>query len=169
MRSIQLIGLILLRGGLLLAGGWSTFETARWVVRLLDVPTQIEGFEGRSFLSLMRGVGDDFPVKHSFAQRRPAASKEKQWGSSRVYSLQDDRYKYILFTEEEDQFYDLRSDPLELSNLTGDSDARSGMREELLAELERLRADGRAGGNGSSNDTDLGRYQEELRALGYVE
>lgn len=41
MRSTQLIGLFLWRGGLLLAGAVAAFEAIRIVLRLFDVPVEI--------------------------------------------------------------------------------------------------------------------------------
>lgn len=42
MRRAQLIGMILWRGGLLLAAGWAFYEGATWILRLVEVPRQIE-------------------------------------------------------------------------------------------------------------------------------
>jgi len=42
MRRTQLIGLLLWRGGLLLAGGWVAVTVARQLIRLVEVPTQVE-------------------------------------------------------------------------------------------------------------------------------
>ena len=40
--SIQLAGLLLWRGGLLLAAGWTLFEIARLLLRYIDLPAQLE-------------------------------------------------------------------------------------------------------------------------------
>jgi len=42
MRRTLVIGLILWRGGLLLAGATLLFEAVRWVLRFIDLPAQIE-------------------------------------------------------------------------------------------------------------------------------
>jgi hypothetical protein len=42
MNKTQAVGVILWRGGALLAVAWGLFETARWIVRLWDVPAQVE-------------------------------------------------------------------------------------------------------------------------------
>ncbi len=42
MRPIHLVGLILWRGGLLLAGGWVLYEAARLILRFICLPAQLE-------------------------------------------------------------------------------------------------------------------------------
>ena len=42
MNRIQAIGLLLWRGGLLLAGSWAAFLVARQLIRLIDLPAQVE-------------------------------------------------------------------------------------------------------------------------------
>jgi hypothetical protein len=42
MRRTQLIGVLLWRGGLLLAAGAAVFESVRWFLRLVDLPPQLE-------------------------------------------------------------------------------------------------------------------------------
>jgi len=42
MRPLHVVGLLLWRGGLLLAGGWVAFETARFALRWFDVPVPLE-------------------------------------------------------------------------------------------------------------------------------
>jgi hypothetical protein len=42
MNKTQAVGVILWRGGALLAVAWGFFETGRLIVRLWDVPTQVE-------------------------------------------------------------------------------------------------------------------------------
>jgi hypothetical protein len=39
---MHLVGLMLWRGGLLLAGGWSVYETLSFALRYFDLPTQLE-------------------------------------------------------------------------------------------------------------------------------
>lgn len=41
-KSAQLVGLLLWRGGLLLIGAWALFEAARWFLRFVDLPLQLE-------------------------------------------------------------------------------------------------------------------------------
>ena len=42
MNKTQAVGVILWRGGALLAAAWVLFEGVRLIVRLWDVPTQVE-------------------------------------------------------------------------------------------------------------------------------
>jgi len=42
MRRIQLIGLLLWRGGLLVAAATALFETSRLLLRFVDLPVQLE-------------------------------------------------------------------------------------------------------------------------------
>lgn len=42
LRPMTLVGLILWRGGLGLAGGYGAFRLARWVIRYVDLPLQLE-------------------------------------------------------------------------------------------------------------------------------
>jgi hypothetical protein len=42
MKRTQLIGVLLWRGGLLLAVGGGVFESLRWLVRHSDLPSQLE-------------------------------------------------------------------------------------------------------------------------------
>lgn len=42
MRPIHLLGLLLWRGGLLLAGGWVLYEAARLLLRFIRLPAQLE-------------------------------------------------------------------------------------------------------------------------------
>ena len=57
----------------------------------------------------------------SFAQRRPIDERRRAlgWVDGDVVAVQGPRYKYILNSEGEDEFYDLLSDPTELHNLVG--------------------------------------------------
>lgn len=42
MRRSHMIGMMLWRGGLLLAGAWAAFETARWLLKWFAVPPELE-------------------------------------------------------------------------------------------------------------------------------
>ena len=42
MRRIHIVGLLLWRGGLLLVVAVALFEVARWVLRFVDLPAQLE-------------------------------------------------------------------------------------------------------------------------------
>ena len=42
MNKTQVVGALLWRGGLLLAAATALFESARWILRLVDIPPQLE-------------------------------------------------------------------------------------------------------------------------------
>ena len=42
MRRVQVIGLLLWRGGLLFAGSWVAYLVARQALRMIEVPPQVE-------------------------------------------------------------------------------------------------------------------------------
>ncbi len=42
MNKTQVVGALLWRGGLLLAAAAALFESARWILRLVDIPPQLE-------------------------------------------------------------------------------------------------------------------------------
>ena len=42
MKRIQVVGALLWRGGLLLAAVAAFFESARWLLRVIDVPRELE-------------------------------------------------------------------------------------------------------------------------------
>ena len=42
MRKSQVLGMMLWRGGLMLAAGYSLYEAARWVLRFFDIPDQLQ-------------------------------------------------------------------------------------------------------------------------------
>ena len=55
MRGVQLAGFILWRGGLMLVGGWTLYESWGWVLRDLDLPRQLDigfglGLTGAGFV-----------------------------------------------------------------------------------------------------------------------
>ena len=42
MNKTQVVGALLWRGGLLLAAAAALFESVRWILRLVDIPPQLE-------------------------------------------------------------------------------------------------------------------------------
>ena len=42
MNKTQVVGALLWRGGLLLAAAAALFESARWILRVVDIPRQLE-------------------------------------------------------------------------------------------------------------------------------
>ena len=159
--------------------GSFTNRAVKQMVRLVDVlPTVMEivqgtsvnrpiEFEGYSFLPLMRDDSAKFQVKYSFAQRRPAdQGREGYWVQGDVYSLQSDNSKYILFSDTEDEFYDLNDDPKELNNLINTTSKEADMmRNQLASEVQRMLRRNPT----SAVKPDNKEHLEELRSLGYVQ
>jgi arylsulfatase A-like enzyme len=98
----------------------------------------------------------------AFAQRRPP---DPDWEPGDVYTAFDRDWKYIVHTNAQDEFYDLREDRLELRNL---GTARSSVKERLGRTAREMFAGfGRDGRDAGSTAVDPGSL-EELKALGYL-
>jgi arylsulfatase A-like enzyme len=147
------------------------------LVELVDVPVtlldilgetfdhQVAPIQGRSLVPFLRG---DQRYRHkdvAFGERRRTylrTRKPSQEPGER-YALQTLREKYLLYSEGEDEFYDLSADPYETTNLI---DSGNPMEEKLRRELERLIADLRAEGSAEMVDEEV---LERLESLGYVD
>lgn len=124
------------------------------------------------FFTGLAGKYDTVPGGYAFAQRRQymapdpddVISPEKGYAGE-SYSLQDNRYKYILHTAREDEFYDLENDHGELNNLI----SRGGkvereLKERLIDRIKYYRST--TGGLPEA----IGREEiDKLKALGYVQ
>lgn len=139
------------------------------LAELLDAELagQVFPVVGRSLLPLLRGRAPEGESRYAYAQRRDADERriESGWEEGDVVSLQTLTHKYILHTEGGDEFYDLRRDPRELSNLaSSDSPEKARLREALEKMLTAMREQG-----SSLGDQEIeARFVEELRALGYL-
>jgi arylsulfatase A-like enzyme len=124
-------------------------------------------YEARSLWPLARGTGVA-GARTVFGQRRPAEgdggdAAEGEGGAGSVYALQDARHKLILHEPGDDLFFDLATDPRELSDLGTEHAAAA----ELRAALElRLRAF--AALPARAEEPVPEHWLEELRELGYV-
>jgi len=120
-------------------------------------------YDGRSLWPLIRGEAETLGARPLFAQRRPLEQPDQP--DSRLYSLQDGRYKYILHEPGKDEFFDLEEDPLELADRSGNDvpEARELRRllEERLKVLEQTVP--ASAGSGVPEE-----WAEELRDLGYA-
>lgn len=133
-----------------------------------DAPAELEG---TSLLGPLRGEPLAVAGRIAFSQRRPVDALRRDelgWVDEDVYVAQDGRYKYILRTASEDQFFDLARDPKELrSQVDGPSEPRDALRRRLEQRLVRLAVG--AGGARPAVDEVPEDLADELRALGYVE
>jgi arylsulfatase A-like enzyme len=120
--------------------------------------------EGRSLLPLLTLSGR-LPANKAFAQRRPPDKARRLWERGDVFAVFDLDSKYIAHTQGEDEFYDLRKDPLELANLVK---VPSPVKERLASLTRetwaRLRREGSSLPAAPIDPTT----EEELRALGYI-
>jgi arylsulfatase A-like enzyme len=124
--------------------------------------------EGFSLTGLLNGDSRRFPVEYSFAQRRPVdgSRRKRGWSEGEVYSLRDLRYKYIRYSGEADEFYDLAKDSLELTNLM----SHAGPESDRLAAYLDAQYLSSTGASGVSKASRISpKHTEELRALGYID
>jgi arylsulfatase A-like enzyme len=134
------------------------------LLTLLGLPFEQPGFTtvGRSLLPLLEGR--KLAPAMSFSLRRPWGSDHRDWERGEVFALQDLDWKYIAHTEGKDEFFDLRSDPLELRNLVEApspvKDRLSDMAREVFAALRRE-------GQVATKHTEPA-VTDELKALGYI-
>lgn len=128
---------------------------------------QIVRSPGRSLLPLATGGRSDSANELAFAQRRfkDDHPSRRNWESGDVFSLQGPRYKLILRTEWPDEFFDLSTDPEELTNLSGSGLAEEDrLRQRLLALKDRFQRDGGRVRRGEIDPEVV----DELKALGYL-
>jgi hypothetical protein len=123
---------------------------------------------GRSLVPLLEGDGGDLSPTYAFAQRRPKDADRPSFADGDVYSLRDERYKYIYRSEGRAEFYDLVEDPGELRDrIEAPSPDRDRLRAALAEEFTpRFHSPIRPRSAAPEPDAET---LEELRALGYVE
>ena len=116
---------------------------------------------GVSLWPLLTGEGS-WRERPAFSQRRPSASGREE----DLFALQTSTTKYIFHSGEEDELYDLGSDPGERSNVIGSGHPD----EERLLELMKRRLRWYGERRAAANEVELSEeYEDELRALGYAE
>jgi arylsulfatase A-like enzyme len=152
------------------AAGARVAELARHV-DLLPTLAELCGFPakqglftipGRSLVPLLEDPSRTLAHVLAFAQRRPP---DEGWEPGDVFSLFDRDWKYIVHTRGRDEFFDLRSDPLELQNL---APAPSSVKDQLgTAARETFAGLTREGASTKVAPVDPA-HREELKALGYV-
>jgi arylsulfatase A-like enzyme len=134
------------------------------LLAILGLPFEQPGFTsvGRSLLPLLDGV--KVAPAMSFSVRRPWGSDHRDWERGEVFALQDLDWKYIAHTDGKDEFFDLRSDPLELRNLV---EAPSPVRDRLSEMTREVFAALRREGQVATKHTEPA-VTDELKALGYI-
>jgi choline-sulfatase len=134
------------------------------LLALLGLPFEQPGFTtvGRSLLPLLEGV--KVAPAMSFSLRRPWGSDHRDWERGEVFALQDLDWKYIAHTDGKDEFFDLRSDPLELRNLV---EAPSPVRDRLSEMTREVFAALRREGQVATKHAEPA-VTDELKALGYI-
>lgn len=148
-------------------------------VDLLPTLAEIVGFDvsqilpvqGRSLAPMLRGERVRDPKWFAFGERSryvDAGERQQERGNYEEgfrYAVQDLEFKYLLFSEGDDEFYDLAGDPYETRNLIDApeyADRREQMREVLTEMIETI-ASGRQAESVPQED------MERLRALGYIQ
>ncbi len=142
------------------------------VTHLFDLTAgQIMPMQGRSLAQYLGGGRPREAGWFAFSERsyyENASSRRQQRGNyepGERYALQDIEYKYMLYTDGDDEFYDLRSDPYELVDMIDSpelADRRDQMRDVLTSLLENMPSEREAQ---SVSPEDIAR----LRDLGYIQ
>ncbi len=134
-------------------------------------PNQIMPMQGRSLERYLVGGRPRQAGWFAFSERslyENASSRRQQRGnyeSGERYALQDIEYKYMLYSDGDDEFYDLRTDPYELVNMIDSpelAERRDQMRDVLAGLLENMPSE-RQAQTVSPEDID------RLRDLGYIQ
>ncbi len=148
------------------------------IVELLGVPeagtaavAQPLPMQGSSLVPFLLGRRHDAPKWFSFGERsryiddKPRQQDRPNYEGGFRYSLQDREYKYLLFTEGPDEFYDLLADPYEEHNLI-DSFEHADKRDQMSSVLADMVASLTSEGQATSVSAE---DVERLRSLGYIQ
>jgi arylsulfatase A-like enzyme len=137
---------------------------------LLGVPFSRSALnvEGVSLVPLLEDPSINVGIEPAFSQRRPPDERRLRigWEPGIKLAVQDGAFKFILNPEPPHEFYDLRRDPNELSNLIhGDSPEKDRLKAWLDEKYEALTRDHRAKSLSDEIDPQV---LEDLKALGYI-
>ena len=124
--------------------------------------------EGVSLVPLLDNPSADLGIEPAFSQRRPPDERRLRigWEPGTKLAVQDGEYKFILNPEPPHEFYDLRRDPNELSNLIrAPSPEKDRLKEWLSKKYEALTRDHRTESLSDEIDPQV---LEDLKALGYI-
>lgn len=138
---------------------------------LLQIPLDREALqlEGVSLKGFLEGSGARSPIDLAVAQRRPTDKSPLRagWEPGLVLAAQNERFKYILHSDGEDELYDLEADPFETTNLIGRGlETEKKLAGWLTQKYEWMRAHPLVGTPAEpSIDAE---FIEELKSLGYL-
>ncbi len=128
---------------------------------------QIVPIQGQSLVPLMRGAIGGYTKRYAFAQRSLYPQRRQlrleSMTKGQNYALQTLDSKYLLYTDGDDEFYDLARDPYETRNRI---DRASREKDELRTALEELIE--ALGSERAPLPVDS-QAIERLRALGYLQ
>jgi arylsulfatase A-like enzyme len=128
-----------------------------------DLNKQIKPIQGTSLLTFLDD-NPNFPDKYAFSQRRYFSEESILTDKDRMFSLQNKNFKYIFNENNEDEFFSLKEDPLELNNIINDNlEVEEGFKKEILERIVRFT---------DNKDNDSNRIEDEelkkiLENLGY--
>jgi arylsulfatase A-like enzyme len=139
------------------------------VLELMGIPqSPVADFEGHSLVDLLEDSAAPMPSAYAYSQRRPPNPPDVNkwgWDPGLIIAAQNERYKYILHSHGQDEFYDLMTDAQERDNLAGERSPESDELVRWLArKYEAMLADPLATGSEEIEEE----YLEELKALGYL-
>jgi arylsulfatase A-like enzyme len=140
------------------------------VAELLGVPLDSTDLriEGRSLVPLLLDPSARIEMELAFSQRRPADERRLRigWEPGIKLSAQNEEFKFILNPEPPHEFYDLKRDPYELSNLiAAESPEKERLHRWLIEKYEALASDHRTKSPADEIDPQV---LEDLEALGYI-
>jgi len=126
-----------------------------------------EGHHGQSLVPLLRGSRGAFSSPPAFSERRPRdnSHKRKDWEPGLVIAAQAGGIKYIWHQFGQDEIYDLRNDPLELTSRVGPLPAEARKLKRFLHGQARAIE---ATGLHTNPPREEQKYRKELEALGYL-
>lgn len=124
-----------------------------------------------SLLKKIWSTQENLDKNFAFSERERRTRENdviKVWDEKEKYSIQDENFKYIYRSDFEDEFYNLKEDPLEQNNLINSStdkyiEEKKTMKEKLLRILNKLKKHRNLKTKIVDKETI-----EKLKSLGYI-